>query len=71
MVGMDSLWILWRPPTVQRLIGDYELPVGMNVSMNGCLSLYVGPLMTWQLVQDVTCPHPMSARIGSSPFCEG
>ncbi len=28
-----------------RLIGDYRLSVGVNVS--GCLSLYVGPVIDW------------------------
>ncbi len=28
-----------------RLFGESKLPVGVNVSVNGCLSLYVSPLM--------------------------
>ncbi len=50
-----------------RLIGDSKLPVGVNVSVNGCLSLYVSPAVNWRLVQGVPHPHPMLAGIGSSP----
>ena len=32
-----------------RLIGDSKLPVGVNVSVNGCSSLYVSPVMNWDL----------------------
>ncbi len=49
-----------------RLIGDSKLPVGVNVSVNGCLSLYVSPVRNWQLVQGEPRPCPMSAGIGSS-----
>ena len=34
-----------------RLIGHSNLPVGVNVSVDGCLSLYVSPVMTLQLVK--------------------
>ena len=34
-----------------RLIDDSQLPVGVKVSVDGCLSLYVSPAMNWQLVQ--------------------
>lgn len=34
-----------------RLIGDSRLAVGVNVSMNDCLSPRVSPVMDWQ-----TCP---------------
>ena len=35
-----------------RLIGHFKLPVGVNVSVDGCLSLYVTPaMMNWRLVQ--------------------
>ena len=33
-----------------RLIGHSKLPIGVNVSVGGCLSLYVSPVMTWRLV---------------------
>ena len=33
------------------LIGNFKLPVGVNVS--GCLSLCVNPVMNWRLVQGV------------------
>ena len=36
-----------------RLIGDSKLPVGVNVSVSGCLSLYVGPVIDWRPVQGV------------------
>ena len=31
-----------------RLIGRSKLPVGVNVSVDCCLSLYVSPSMKWQ-----------------------
>ncbi len=40
------------------LIGDPKLPLGGNQSMNGCLSLYVSPVMNWQLVQSVPPTSP-------------
>ncbi len=36
-----------------RLTGDSKLAVGVNVSVSGCLSLYVGPVTDWQPVQGV------------------
>ncbi len=30
-----------------------KLPVGVNVSVSGCLSLYVGPVTDWQPVRGV------------------
>ena len=42
-----------------RLIGHSKLSIGVNVSMDGCLSLYVSPAMNWQLVQGVPCLHLM------------
>ena len=30
-----------------RLIGNSELFIGVNVSMNGCLSLCVSPVIVW------------------------
>ncbi len=58
---------LQLPPTDMqvRLTGDSKLLVGLNVNVNGCLSLYVSHVMNWQLVQGVVRPHPMSAGIGS------
>ncbi len=50
-----------------RLIGDSKLPAGVNVSVNGCLSLYVSPAMNRRLVQGVSCPRPVSVGISSSP----
>ena len=35
-----------------RLIGHSQLAVGVKVSVDACLSLYVSPAMNWQLVQD-------------------
>lgn len=46
-----------------RLIGHSIFPTGLHVSVNGCLFLYVGPVMNWRLVQGVSRPCPMSARI--------
>lgn len=36
---------------LNRLIGDFKLPGGVN--MKGCLSLCVRPVMSWRLVHDV------------------
>ncbi len=49
-----------------RLIGDFKLPVGVNVSVNGCLSLYVSPVMNRQLVQcqPGLAPAPPKPGIG-------
>ena len=38
-----------------RLIGHSKFPVGVNVSLAGCLSLTVSPAMNWQLVKGVIC----------------
>ncbi len=55
-------------PKPRRLIvGDSKLPTGVNVSVNGCLCLYVSPVMNWHLVQVVPRRCPLSAGIGSSP----
>ena len=43
-----------RPKTCKLgfiLIGHSKLPVGVNVSVDGCLSQYVSPAMNWGLVQ--------------------
>ncbi len=45
---------------------DSKLPIGVNVSMNGRLSLWVSPTMNWWLVQGVPRPRPVLAGIGSS-----
>ncbi len=37
------------------------------MSLNGCLSECVSPVMNWQLIQVVSHPHPMLAGIDSSP----
>ena len=47
-----------------RLIGYSKLSVGVNVSVNGCLSQYVSPVMKRVWVYPAT--HPLSAGIGSS-----
>jgi len=41
-------------PKTCRLIGDSKLSVGVNVSVNGCLSLCVSPVIVWWPVQ-VSC----------------
>lgn len=42
-----------RNPKTCRLIGDSKLPVGGNVSVNGCLSLNNSPVIVWRPVQGV------------------
>ncbi len=51
-----------------RRTGESKFPVGVTVSMNGCLSLYVSPVVNWQLVQGESRPCPMSAGFGSIPL---
>ena len=49
------LWVLRVPPTVpntyklgvSRFIGCSKLPVGVNVSADGCLARYFSPAMNW------------------------
>ena len=53
------LQVLWLPPTIQRHAGMLDcskLSVGVNVSVNGCFSLYVSPVMNWRLIQ--SAPRP-------------
>merc|ERR1712035_272647 len=49
-----------------RLIGNSKLSVGVNVRLNGCSSLCVGPAINWRLVQGVPRLRPKTAGIGSS-----
>ncbi len=55
-----------------RLTVDSKLPVDVTVSVNGCLSLYVSPVMNWRLVQGsrvcLPRPRPMLAGTGSRPL---
>ncbi len=48
-------------PKTCRLIGDSKLPIGVNVSVSGCLSLYVGPVTDWRPVQGVPCRSPSAS----------
>ena len=43
-----------------RSIGDSKLSLGVNVSVNGCVSL-CGPAMNWRLIQGVTLPSPQDS----------
>ena len=52
-LSVQSLHVLPRDMPV-RLIGHSKFPVGVNVKVNGCLSLYVSPVTNWRLVQGVT-----------------
>jgi len=45
-------------PKTCRLIGDSKLSVGVNVSVNGCLSLCVSPVIVWWPVQGEPCLSP-------------
>ena len=47
--------------------GHSKLPIGVNNSMDGCLNLYVSPVMNWWLVQGVPLHWPQDSEIGSSP----
>ena len=48
LVFSPCLQLLRLPP-----IRDSKLPVGGNVSVNGCLSRYVNPVICWRPVQGV------------------
>ena len=37
-------------------LGCSKLPVEANVSVNGCFSLYISPVMNWKLIQSVARP---------------
>lgn len=58
-----SLWVLSRDsgflPQFRdmqfRLFSNSKLPVGVNMGVFGCLSLYIRPVMNWRLVQVVVC----------------
>ncbi len=55
-----------QPKDMQvRLIGDSKLPVALNASVNGCLSLCVNPVIDLSTVY--LAFWPMSAGIGSKP----
>merc|ERR1711980_625 len=41
-----------------RLIDYSKLSIGVNVSVNGCLSLCVSPAIVWRPVQGVPCLSP-------------
>lgn len=50
-----------------RLICDYKMHTGVNVSVTGCLFLHVSPVIDWWHVQHVTpTPHPVLAGTCSS-----
>lgn len=58
-------------PNMQvRLTDDFELPVSVYVSVNGCLFLCVSCVIVWRPVQGCTRPLAQSAGIGSSPLCD-
>ena len=48
-----------------RLICYSKLSVDMNISVDGCSSQYVSPLMNWWLIQGVSCP--VSGGVSSRP----
>merc|ERR1712237_17615 len=54
-----------------RLIGDSKLPVGVNVLVDGCLSLCCLSICALRLTGDqprvYSASRPMAAGIGSSP----
>lgn len=59
---LSSPQVLQLPPTIQRhakkvwLSGYSKFSIGVSVSVNRCLSLYVSPVMNWQLIQGVAPP---------------
>jgi len=59
-------------PKTCRLIGDSKLSISVNVSVNGCLSLCVSPVIVWRPVQGVPCLSPnvswLQARFSCCSF---
>ena len=53
-------------PVQKTSLGYSKLSVGVNVSMNVCLSLYVSPVMNWRFIQCQPRHRPITAGIGSS-----
>lgn len=55
--SLHVLEVIQLPPTVyavNRLIADYKLPMGVKLSMNGCLSLCGSPVIHWRPVQGLS-----------------
>lgn len=57
-VSVSSLPILWLPPTVQKnafgiLINWLSHLRKLSLGVKGSFSFYVGPAMSWPLIQDV------------------
>lgn len=51
-----------------RLTAHSKLPVGVKVSVNGCLSLRVGPVIDWRPVQfRPQCPQCQLGIVSSLP----
>lgn len=42
--------------TICNMLQCYKLSVEVNVSVNGCFSLYISPVMNWKLIQSVPRP---------------
>lgn len=47
-------------------LGCSKLSVEVNVSVNGCFSLYISPVMSWNLSRVYPDPQPMLAGTVSS-----
>lgn len=45
----------FHSPKICRLIGDSKLAVGVTVSVNRCLFLYISPMMNRQPIQLCQC----------------
>ena len=69
----SSPQVLQLPHTIQRLAkkvwlsGYSKFPLGVSVSVNRCLSLYVSPVMNWQLIQGVPPLLPSVSRDWPQP----
>lgn len=48
-------------------VGNSTSHIGVNVSMNGCLSLCIGPVMNSEQSRLYPTSHPVPVGIGSSP----
>lgn len=52
--------------TICNMLQCYKLSVEVNVSVNGCFSLYISPVMSWNLSRVYPDPQPMLAGTVSS-----
>lgn len=57
-------------PKTCRLISNSKLAIGVNVSVNGCLSLCVGPVIVWGPVRGEPRLSPIVSWDRLQPLCD-